>query len=255
MQIAQYFTTILVNLTDWTGNLGIAIIVFTVVARIALLPLTIPSLKAGKKMRDVQPELKKLKQKHGKDKQSLQKAQLELYKKYNINPLAGCLPQLLQIGLLIVMYQALVSFLKMPVDESAMGGVQFLWFDLRHPDTLHILPVVAAVSQLFLSLMIAPGAEKEDLVPNTSKNKKIQEANKKEEDVADMAASMQQQMLFVMPVMTGIIALQFPAGLGVYWVVSTVFSIAQQYYISGWGGLVVYTTRAANWLRGTQKNQ
>jgi len=71
-----------------------------------------------------------------------------------------------------------------------------------------------------------------------------QKANEKEESFADMAASMQQQMLFIMPVMTGFIALNFPAGLGLYWVFTTVFSIGQQWYVSGPGGLVHYTKKA-----------
>ena len=68
-------------------------------------------------------------------------------------------------------------------------------------------------------------------------------ANKKEENTAEMAATMQQQMLFIMPIMTGILALRFPAGLSLYWVAATVFSIAQQYFVSGWGGVTTYYHR------------
>jgi YidC/Oxa1 family membrane protein insertase len=87
-----------------------------------------------------------------------------------------------------------------------------------------------------MSLMISPGAEIPDIVPNESKKKEVQKANEKEEDFAEMAASMQKQMLFFMPVMTAFIAWRYPSGLALYWVITTVFSIVQQYFISGWGG-------------------
>ncbi|MBP7843098.1 membrane protein insertase YidC, partial [Candidatus Woesebacteria bacterium] len=166
---------------------------------------------------------------------------LELYKKYNVNPLSGCLPQLLQLGVLIVLYQTLIGFI------NTNGGVidmHFLWLNLSVPDSKYILPVLAMVTQLVLSLMIAPGAEVKDVVPNSSKTKKIQKLNEKEEDTADMAKSMQQQMMIMMPIMTGFIALKFPSGLALYWVATTLFSIGQQWYISGPGGLVTYSQRA-----------
>ena len=97
------FQQLLMFLVETTGSLGYAIIVFTFLTRSALLPITIPSLKSTKKMQKLQPELKKLTKKHGKDRQALQKAQMELYKKYNVNPLSGCIPQLAQLGVLILL--------------------------------------------------------------------------------------------------------------------------------------------------------
>lgn len=227
-----------------TGNLGLAIIVFTVVIRAILVPLSLPSMKARNKMQELQPELDKLKTKHGKDKKALQQAQMELYQKYNINPLAGCLPQLVQIGLLIFLYRAFVEFLG----QSQINGVSidpgFGWFNLTQPDTTYVLPIIAGVTQLFLALMILPGGEVRDIVPNNAKNKKIQQENKKEEDVAEMAASMQKQMIFIMPVMTVFFAMRFPSGLALYWVMTTVFSMVQQYFVSGLGGLKTYGQRA-----------
>ncbi len=249
MNIGLILTQSLVFLTSFTGSLAAAVVLFTIIARVVLLPLTIPSIKATKKMRDVQPELKKLKEKHGKDKKAMQQAQLDLYKKYNINPLSGCLPQIIQIGLFIAIYHALIEFLKLPDVTNGVVNVMLLWIDMRNPDPYYVVPLLAGVSQLFFSLMIAPGAEHKDIVPNTSSKKLVKEENKKEEDMAEMAASMQQQMLFIMPVMTTVLAVSFPAGLGLYWIASTLFSIVQQYYISGWGGLVVYTTRATSWVK------
>lgn len=231
-----------------TGNLGLALITFTLLIRTALFPLTYSSLKVTSKMRELQPELKKLQKKHGSDKAALQAAQLELYQRYNVNPLAGCLPQILQIVVLIFLYHVLVKFLGTPEIHGVQIDPSFLGLNLSQKDPTHILPVLAGVTQLVLSLMIAPGAEQPDVVPNNSKSKKLQEENKKEEGFAEMAASMQQQMLFIMPVMTGFIAINFPAGLGLYWVATTIFSIGQQWYVSGPGGLVDYAKRAYNFV-------
>ncbi len=239
--ITDIFQNLLNFLVSTTGSLGFAIITFTFLIRSALLPITLPSLRSTKKMQKLQPEIKKLQKKHGKDKQALQQAQMELYKKYNINPLAGCIPQLAQLAVLILLYRTLLDFLN---DPNLLISTQFYWLDLSIPDTKYILPVLAMITQFFLSLMIAPGAEKRDIVPNNSKSKKIQKENEKEEDMAGMAQSMQQQMMFIMPLMTGFIALRFPSGLALYWVATTLFSIGQQWYISGPGGLVTYTQRA-----------
>lgn len=248
--VMQLFTdfliSILTTLHQFTGNLGIDIILFTIIIRTALLPLTLPSLKAGQKLKQLQPEIKALQKKHQGDKKALQLAQVELYKKYNVNPLAGCLPQLVQIGILILLYRVLIDFLGKPEINGVAINTMFAWFDLSKPDPKYILPVLASVSQLFMSLMIAPGAEKRDIVPNKSKKKTIQEANKKEEDIAEMAQTMQQQMIFLMPIMTGVIALRFPSGLALYWIITTIFSIGQQYYISGWGGITTYYNRLKN---------
>ncbi len=248
----SFFSDILNNflifLVGTTGSLGYSILIFTFLIRGALLPLTLPSLRSSEKMKKLQPEIKDLQKKHGKDKQGLQKAQMELYKKYNVNPLAGCIPQLAQLGILIVLYNVLINFLNSPTINGTSVNSSFFWLDLSVPDSKYILPVLAALTQFVLSLMISPGAETIDIVPNKSKSKKIQLENKKEEGTADMAQSMQQQMMFLMPIMTGFIALKFPSGLSLYWVATTIFSIGQQFYISGPGGLVIYYKRALGFI-------
>lgn len=239
--ISEAFFSLLVFLNTTTGSLGLAILSFTILVRSALLPLTLPSLRSREQINKLQPELKKLKNKF-KDKKELQKAQMDLYKKYNVNPLAGCLPQLVQIVLLIMIYRVLLRMLGTSPEDLNIN-TSFFWLDLTKPDQTHILPVLTAVSQLFLSLMIAPGGETPDLVPNTSLSKKVIKENEKEEDFAEMASSMQKQMIFIMPIMTGFIALNFPSGVALYWVATTLFSIAQQMYISGPGGIVLYFQR------------
>ena len=233
---------ILLTINSFVGNLGWTIIIFTIVFRSILLAFTWKSLKSMSKMREVNSELQAIRQKYKDDPQAANLAQLELYKKYNINPLSGCLPQILQIVMLIVFYQALRQLLG----HENVGNTVFLTIDLTGPDPYHLIPVLAAASQLFLSVMTLPGGETPDIVPNDSKKKAIQKLNQEEEDTAQMAATMQKQMLFMMPFMTGMIAWTLPAGLGLYWIVSTVFSIVQQVYISGWGGIKIYYHRFIN---------
>lgn len=220
-----------------TGNFGIAIILLTLIIRFLLIPLSLPMLKSQKKMKVLKPELDKLKAKHKGDAKALQMAQMELYKKYNINPLSGCLPYILQLVVIIALYSVLRNFVAEALKQHVVIQTSFLGLDLSKSDPTHVIPVLAALTQLVLSLMILPGKEKHDLVPNNAKTPRLKELNKKEEGSVEMAESMQKQMVFMMPLMTGWIALGFPAGLGLYWVVTTVFSIVQQWMITGPGGL------------------
>jgi len=241
--LEQGFTIILVSVYSLVGDLGLSIIALTLLIRSLLIPFTLPSLRARKKMNELKPELDKLKKKHKGDKQKLQKAQMELYKKYNVNPLAGCLPQILQIVILIGLYQTLKGVLAEGMLDGVSVDLNFLWLNLTQSDPSYVLPVLAGLVQFFLAIMISPGAEIRDIVPNESKSKKVQKENEEEEDTAEMAKAMQQQMMFIMPIMTTFIALKFPAGLALYWVTTNVFSIVQQYFVSGWGGLKTYYIR------------
>jgi len=221
------------------GNLGLSIIAITLITKIILLPLVIPSLRSAKKMQDLKPELDRLKAKHT-DKAALQQAQVALYKERGINPAAGCLPQIFQIIILISLYQVFMYFLK----QSSVGGTvlnpYFLYLDLTKPDRTYIMPILAGVSQLVFSLMMQSG-----IISEVKNPKKIAD-KKNEENKLEMASSMQQQMVYMMPLMTVIISLNFQSGLVLYWVISTVFSLIQQYFFSGWGGLVP----AINKVRG-----
>ncbi len=213
------------------GNLGLSIIAITLITKVILLPLVIPSLRSAKKMQDLKPELDRLKAKHT-DKTALQQAQIALYKEKGINPAAGCLPQIFQIIILISLYQVFMFFLG----QSSVGGTNmnpyFLYLDLTKPDRTYIMPILAGVSQLVFSLMMQSG------IVSEVKNPKKKEEKKKEENSLEMASSMQQQMIYMMPLMTVIISLNFQSGLVLFWVISTVFSLVQQYFFSGWGGLI-----------------
>lgn len=213
------------------GNLGLSIIAITLITKVILLPLVIPSLRSAKKMQELKPELDKLKSKIT-DKNQLQLAQVALYKEKGINPAAGCLPQILQIIILISLYQVFIYFLK----QSSVNGIDlnpyFLYLDLTKPDRTFIMPILAGLTQLVFSLMMQSGVE------SHVHNPKNKEEKKKEENSLEMATSMQQQMVYMMPLMTVIVSLNFQSGLVLYWVLSTLFSLIQQYFFSGWGGLI-----------------
>ena len=233
-----------------TGNLGLSIIALTLIIRGVLLPITLPALKSQKKMKALQPKLNELKNKHKDDKTALSQAQMNLYKENNVNPLAGCLPYLVQFAVLIALYQVLRRVLGEGASEI-INNVTFLGIDLTVRDSSYILPVMAAALQLLLSFMIMPGAETRNVIPDNSSSKSVKQLNEKEEDIQDMAVTMQRQMMFVMPIMTGVFAASFPAGLSLYWVITTAFSVVQQWFTTGPGGLAKYLpgmkTETVNW--------
>ena len=221
--------TFLYHLTG--DNLGVAIILLTLVVRAVLIPFTLPSMRAAKKLAALKPQLDALKKKYGQDPKIFQQKQLEFYKSHNVNPAGGCLPYIAQFVVLIALYQVFINSLN----GGDIGSAQFLLWDLKSKDPTYILPVLAGVLQLITSLALLPAVENEpEKRPGTKAHK---------EDIAEMATSMQQQMVFMMPIMTVVFALQFPAGLALYWVVTTAFSLVQQLVISGPGGLKKYLVK------------
>ena len=230
------------------GGLGVAIITMTILIRAALLPLTMPSLKSSQKMQELKPELDKLKEKHGKDKQALAQAQMDLYKQHGVNPLGGFLPMIVQLVVLIALFQAFNNVLRAngntiaqlnqilyPFNQLAKNTVlqtKFLYLDVTKPDVISLgdalklgfitigklpgpLLLLAAVSQYFSSKITMPKAVK-------------QQTDKSSDSPEDMAMSMQKQMLIFMPVMTILIGLNFPSGLVLYWLTFSVVMVVQQ---------------------------
>jgi len=232
--IYQPILNTLLWLYQVTGqNLGFAIILLTLLVRFVLIPFTLPQLKSAKKMASLKPEIDALKKKHGHDAKVFQQKQMELYKTHNVNPAAGCLPFIAQFVVLIALYQVFMSTLG----GNGMGEIQssFLWWDLKSKDTTYILPVLAGLLQFIMSLSILPAVENQpEKRPGTAEQK---------QDVAEMATTMQQQMVFMMPIMTVIFSIQFPSGLALYWVITTAFSLVQQLIVSGPGAILIYAKK------------
>lgn len=230
-------------------NLGLAIIGLTMVIRGILTPLTLPSMKSAQKIKDLQPELNKLKEKYGKDKQVFAQKQLEFYKEKGVNPAAGCLPQIVQLVILIALYQAfnqvlqpdgniieklnLVLYPPLQLSPDAVLNSRFLYLDLTKPDvftipalkiatfTLDKLPgfflLASAITQFFSSKLMMPATQVS------------QEKSKLTEGAGDdMAVAMQKQMLYLFPIMTLFVGFSFPSGLVLYWFVFSLFMLIQQ---------------------------
>ncbi len=213
--IAEPMARALVFLAQNAFGAGIAIILFTLAVKLVLLPLTLQQLRSAKRMQELQPEIQELQRKHKGDKQKLTEETMALYKERKINPAAGCFPLLIQMPVLLGMYGALLA-LGNTTDPlySPLFTQPFLWLpSLAHPDPFHILPVFCVVSQWVQQRMMMG-----------QKNSDPQQA------------AMQSMMQF-MPLMIGFISWNYAAGLPLYWAVSTLFAIVQQYFITGWGSL------------------
>lgn len=211
------------------GNFGLAIILLTLFIRGLLIPLTLPAIRSAKKMKDLAPELEKIKKKYGKDKKRLQQEQLKFYKAQGINPASGCLPYILQFFVLIALYRAFMFFIA---GGGEIGGLvvstNFLWFNLTEPDKYLALPILAGASQLILSKMMITKTPRSAPTELKLRNKQ----KKKKDDMAETMGEMQKQMMYLMPLMTVFIGARLPSGLALYWVATTLFSVGQQYIVA-----------------------
>lgn len=220
-------------------NFGLAIIALAVISRVAFFPLQKSMLKNQKKMQELAPKLKELKNIHGKDAQALQKAQLDLYKTHGINPAAGCLPMILQLVIFMLLYQALYKSLNFGLNTN------FLVWNLAKPDVVSlslfekilplpgILVIISAFSQYAQSLMMMPTPVP---INKTDKPKEVEE----KKEFADEFTQASQSMSWMFPLMFLVFGTQWPSALALYWSVSTVIAIIQQYQITGLGGLKKY---------------
>lgn len=196
------------------NNLGVAVIILTVIIRFALLPTTRSVTRQQALITKLKPELDKIQSVHKNDQAAQAKATMAFYKQHHINPMGSCLPMILQLIILIVLYRVFQAGLTsvrmdliypfMPLPDSI--NPYFLGINLAQPD-LWILPIITGILQFYQTWQMAP------------KGKSVKQ---------DAASSMQRQMLYIFPVMTILISRQFSAALPLYWTVSSIFSIIQQ---------------------------
>lgn len=249
---------LIIGLYKLTGDLGWSIALMTVGLRLAMTPLVLPSLKSGKKMQELAPELEKLKEKHKGDKQALITAQSQLYKEHGLNPAAGCLPQIVQILVLIALFNVFNTVLKddgssvvnnlnprlysvNKLPEDFHFSTNFFWLDLTKPDVFRVQGVPFPLPGLFLLLSAAlQFLSSKMIMPAVKKQEAL--AKKTPGQTDDIMAQTQEQMLYMFPLMTVVFGFQFPSGLVLYWLVFSLISMIQQYFATGWGGLT-------NWLQ------
>ncbi|MDK1023429.1 MAG: membrane protein insertase YidC [Gammaproteobacteria bacterium] len=196
--IAQPLFSLLDFIHGLVGNWGLAIILLTVIVKMFLYPLSAASYKSMAKMRKLQPEMQRLKERFGDDKQKFSQAMMDLYKKEGANPLGGCLPMLLQMPVFLALYWTLMESVEL------RQAPFYLWIeDLSVMDPYFVLPILMGGS-MFLTQMMQP--EPPDPV--------------------------QARVMKLMPVMFTFFFLWFPSGLVLYWLVNNIISVLQQWYVT-----------------------
>jgi YidC/Oxa1 family membrane protein insertase len=243
------------------GALGFAVIGLTVVIRLILYPIMQAQLRSAKKMAKLKPHMDAINAKHKGDKQALQQAQMALYKEHGVNPAAGCLPLLIQMPVLIALYNVFYQVLNNgnlakeianinqvvyhPALKLTTLDLNFFGANLAvkpaqwqtHGWWLLSIPLITAGLQWYQSkLMMAASTQAKVPVSGIKgqvSGKKQQslaktEGKKDEKAPEDTAMEMQKQMALITPLMFGYFALQFPVGLALYWNVFGLFGIMQQ---------------------------
>jgi YidC/Oxa1 family membrane protein insertase len=226
--IQQPLINILIVMAHYLGgSFGLAIIGLTILVNLCMLPLTLSQIRSSKRMQDLQPKLAELQKKYGKDRQKLAQEQMNLYKTSGVKP-AGCfITMLIQMPVWIALYQSIM--LAMAVAPEGLLNLarflypwnavyaalplsrDFLWLNMASPDIF--LAILTGATQWV--------QQKMSMTPSTDPKQ----------------AQQSQMMLWMMPMMFGLLALSFPSGLALYWVVNNTFRIILQYRVSGWGGL------------------
>lgn len=220
------------------NNFGLAIITLTLIVRFVMFPLTMKQLRGSRemseKMKELQPKLQQIQKKYARDRQRLQQEIAKLYKEAGVNPM-GCLTSpillsmLIQMPIWIALYQSVIHALaRTPQDllglsqhlyswsvvrEALPISGQFLWLDLAYPDRYFAIPLLVMATMWVSQKMVT--------TPATDPKQQ----------------SMNSMMQLMMPLMFGLICFSLPSGLGLYWVISGIFSIVLQYFVYGWGYL------------------
>lgn len=216
-------------------NFGLAIIALVIIVRLLMTPMTVRQQRSTRAMSILQPKIREIQKKYAKDKQKLQQEVGKLYKESGVNPM-GCLwPLLLQLPIWVALYQSIIravaaspeDLLGLSQNLYSLSAIHqavplkesFLWLNLAQPDVppygYFILPILVAASMWVLQKM--------STVPSDDPRQR----------------SMNNMMLWMMPLMFAFLTLTFPSGLALFWVISNIIGIVTQYFITGWGSLFV----------------
>ncbi|WP_366923440.1 YidC/Oxa1 family membrane protein insertase [Metallumcola ferriviriculae] len=186
-------------------NYGLAIILFTIVIKVILYPLTHKQMDAMRKMQELQPKIKEVQKKHKNDSQKSQQAMMELYREHGANPLSGCWPLLIQMPILFALFRSLRVFFD-PVQHPVyvnLTHASFFWVkNLGNADPF-ILPVLVGITTFLQQKVTTTGTDQT-----------------------------QKTMLYVMPIFLAWVSRNFPGGLALYWVVFSILGTVQQIYIN-----------------------
>ena len=197
--LSRPFFRVMLAIYNVVGNWGWAIVLFTILVKLLLFPLSFKGMMSMQKLKDLSPKMKEIKERYGKDPAKMNQQMMELYKKHGANPMGGCLPMLLQIPVFFALYRVLLNA------DELQGAPWILWItDLSRQDPYFVLPILMGAT-MFLQ---------QQITPNT------------------MTDPMQQKIFKWFPVIMTFFFLTFPAGLVLYWLTNNILSIAQQVYIN-----------------------
>jgi YidC/Oxa1 family membrane protein insertase len=212
-QYVDFVEWVLSSLGDVFSSGGLAIIAFTIIIKTLLLPLTVKSIRSSKAMQELAPKIKEIQKKYGQDRQRASQEQMALYSQYGVNPMAGCLPMIIQIPIFFGVYTGIRA---LSGSEAGVWANGFLWLpSLEQADPWHILPIAAGFFQFIQSRMMRPANQK----------------------VTDPQQQIMNTMMTFMPLTVVLFGWGFDSGPVLYWVVQAIYSVVQQWLITGWGSI------------------
>ena len=200
------------------GDLGLTIIILTVAIRALFAPLSLKTIKSQQSLKELAPKIEEIKTKFKNDTAAQSAAIMKLYKENNVNPLAGCLPLLIQLPILIALYQV---FIKGITQES----LTLLYGFVSAPEVIqhNFLGFFDITTRSRLLTLVAGGLQ----FMQSKQSMGLQSGAGSNKEMAALS----KQMLYFFPIMIIIIGWNLPAGLILYWITTTVFSVGEQYYL------------------------
>lgn len=198
--VIYWFSLALDTFANWfNGEYGLAVLVMVLIVRTLILPLTMKQVRSSKAMQAIQPQLKEIQAKYKDTPEKVQQETMKLFQENKVNPMAGCLPLLIQMPIYIALYNSIYG-------NSSLRTHDFLWLQLGAPDHLFILPVLAAITTFVQTWMMMRMNPAQQVGP-------------------------MQFMLWVYPILIFVMSYQFPAALPLYWFYSNIYTIVQNYFL------------------------
>jgi len=229
------YNTLILCTTFLPGHdLGWSIILLTLLIRIILLIPNQRMMEQQKRMQKLQPKIAEIQKRYEGDQQKIGEETLKLWKEHNVNPLGSCLPVLIQMPILIALYYAISNgldvgstyFLYEPLKQINIESINAMFLnilDLSKPN-VYVLPIIIGVLQ-FIQMKLALNRAKR-------KKERVKPEKKEEKPASDPSAAMGKSMTYIFPVLIALMTAGFPAGVGLYWGISTIFAILQQMWVN-----------------------
>lgn len=204
--VVYWFSLMLDKFAEWFGGqYGLAVLALTIIVRTLILPLMIKQYKNTKAMQALQPEMQKIRQKYKDDPRKQQEEMMKLYQEHQVNPLAGCLPLIVQMPIFIALYNSI--YMNSAIREHTFLGLK-LGLAPSSPGAqwyYYLVPVVAAITTFVQSLMMSSQQQQQ--------------------------MGMMKGIMLVFPVLIFVMALSFPVALPIYWIYSNLYTIVQNYFL------------------------